>query len=87
MLVDTVRFVGIILLILGVMCMPIGYGVSPKRDQSVFHNLADMNRSLCGVLRWVGAVSVCLRRHSSSRSDATMIRNPNPIAGSHGSTR
>jgi hypothetical protein len=59
MLLDTVRFVGIILLILGVMCMPIGYGVSPKRDQSVFHNLADMNAFVV----WgaaLGGCGVCL---------------------------
>jgi hypothetical protein len=56
MLVDTVRFVGIILLILGVMCMPIGYGVSPKRDQSVFHNLADMNAFVV----WGAALLRCL---------------------------
>jgi hypothetical protein len=27
----------------GVMCMPLGYGVSPKGDLSVFVNLADMH--------------------------------------------
>jgi hypothetical protein len=41
-----VRVSGMILLILGVMCMPVGFGVSPKRDQSVFHNLGDMRAFL-----------------------------------------
>jgi hypothetical protein len=41
------------------MCMPVGYGVSPKRDQSVFHNLADMNAFVV----WgaaLGGCGVCL---------------------------
>lgn len=36
------RVAGAILLAIGVLCLPIGYSVNPKRDQSVFHNLADM---------------------------------------------
>jgi hypothetical protein len=27
---------------IGVVCLPIGFGVSPKRDLSLFNNLADM---------------------------------------------
>jgi hypothetical protein len=37
-----VRVAGAVLLAIGVMCLPLGYSVNPKRDQSVFHNLADM---------------------------------------------
>ena len=41
-----VRFTGMALLILGVICMPVGFGVNPKRDQSAFHNLADIRAFL-----------------------------------------
>jgi hypothetical protein len=33
---------GISSILVGLMCLPIGYGVSPKRDLSTFANLADM---------------------------------------------
>ena len=36
------RLLGWLLVILGVVFMPLGYGVSPKRDLSLFHNLADL---------------------------------------------
>jgi heme/copper-type cytochrome/quinol oxidase subunit 1 len=55
LLVETVRFVGIVLFLLGVMCMPVGYGVNPRRDQSVFHNLADMNAFVV----WGAALGAC----------------------------
>jgi hypothetical protein len=45
---DFVRLGGFLFVILGVMCLPLGYGVSPKRDLSVFFNLADMG----AFLRW-----------------------------------
>jgi hypothetical protein len=35
------RVCGVLLALVGVMCLPVGYGVSPKRDLSVFANLAD----------------------------------------------
>jgi hypothetical protein len=50
-----VRVTGAILLILGAICMPIGFGVNPKRDQSIFNNLADM-----GVfVRWGAILAGC----------------------------
>jgi hypothetical protein len=36
------RVGGLLAAAIGVLCLPIGYGVSPKRDLSVFSNLADM---------------------------------------------
>jgi hypothetical protein len=36
------RIAGIVVAASGVMCFPIGYGVSPKRDLSLFDNLADL---------------------------------------------
>jgi len=39
---EWVRAVGIVLFALGVMCFPIGFGVSPKRDLSLFFNFADV---------------------------------------------
>ena len=35
-----------LILVLGVMCVPVGWGVNPKRDQSAFLNLADMGAFL-----------------------------------------
>lgn len=35
------RIVGVALLLLGLMCLPSGSGISPKRDLSAFNNLAD----------------------------------------------
>jgi hypothetical protein len=35
------RSAGIVIFLLGVACMPLGVGISPKRDLSVFNNLAD----------------------------------------------
>ena len=39
---DCVLIVGVSLFSFGVLCLPVGIGVSPKRDLSVFFNLADM---------------------------------------------
>jgi len=39
---EFLRGAGWIALLLGIMCVPVGWGVNPKRDQSAFHNLADM---------------------------------------------
>ena len=35
------RAAGILILAIGVLCLPLGIGISPKRDLSVFSNLAD----------------------------------------------
>ena len=36
------RIGGIFAALIGVTCLPLGFGVSPKRDSSLFSNLADM---------------------------------------------
>jgi hypothetical protein len=46
----TLRFSGAIALAIGVMCLPVGYGISPKRDLSAFSNLADMGLFLKAAL-------------------------------------
>ena len=37
------RIGGTLCFLTGIMCLPVGYGVSPKRDLSAFKNLADMH--------------------------------------------
>ena len=37
------RIIGVCVSAAGLLCLPIGIGVSPKRDLSLFHNLADLN--------------------------------------------
>jgi hypothetical protein len=46
----------------GLVCLPVGYGISPKRDLSVFNNLADtgMFVTLGLILMSVGAVMLAL---------------------------
>jgi hypothetical protein len=53
------RLGGLVCFAGGTMCLPKGYGVNPKRDLSVFFNLADMNAFIkIGLLLMaVGAVS------------------------------
>lgn len=46
---------GISSILVGLMCLPIGYGINPKRDLSFFANLADM-----GVLLKVSLVLLVL---------------------------
>jgi hypothetical protein len=36
------RIGGVLVFAIGLMCLPIGYGISPKRDLSPFNNLADL---------------------------------------------
>ena len=36
------RIAGVASIAGGALCFPVGYGVNPKRDLSVFSNLADM---------------------------------------------
>ena len=36
-----IRTAGIVIFALGGLCLPLGVGTSPKRDLSVFNNLAD----------------------------------------------
>lgn len=39
---EWVETVGFVLIACGLMCFPIGMGVSPKRDTSLFNNFADL---------------------------------------------
>jgi hypothetical protein len=43
---EILRVCGILILVLGVMCVPVGWGVNPQRDLSAFLNLADMGAFL-----------------------------------------
>ena len=36
------RTLGVAIPATGLVCLPVGYGINPKRDLSVFNNLADM---------------------------------------------
>lgn len=36
------RIGGVCCVVVGFWCLPLGYGINPERDQSVFNNLADM---------------------------------------------
>src|SRR5205807_1019744 len=46
-----VRIAGVVSIAGGALCLPVGYGINPKRDLSVFSNLADM-----GIFVTVGLV-------------------------------
>jgi multisubunit Na+/H+ antiporter MnhB subunit len=37
-----VQIAGMAIAAVGVLCLPVGFGVNPKRDLSAFFNLADM---------------------------------------------
>ena len=52
------RIVGVATAAAGLVCLPVGYGINPKRDLSVFNNLADtgMFITLGLILMAVGAV-------------------------------
>jgi hypothetical protein len=66
-----VRVSGMALLILGILCMPVGFGVSPKRDQSAFNNLADMRAFLLwgAVLGGSGVILLIVGAILPSRPD------------------
>jgi hypothetical protein len=36
------RVGGIVIAAIGVLCLPLGFGVSPRRDLSFFNNLSDL---------------------------------------------
>ena len=44
------QIAGVVLAAVGVLCLPVGLGVNPKRDLSAFFNLADMGMFLKGAL-------------------------------------
>ena len=33
---------GTVVVAMGIVCLPVGFGISPKRDLSLFNNLADL---------------------------------------------
>jgi hypothetical protein len=39
---STLRVGGTIMAAIGILCLPVGFGTSPKRDTSAFSNLADL---------------------------------------------
>jgi hypothetical protein len=39
---EYVKTISIILMAIGILCLPIGFGASPKRDTSVFSSFADL---------------------------------------------
>jgi hypothetical protein len=48
---EWVRIIGVLVTAAGLLCLPVGIGVSPKRDLSLFHNFADIDYFLkSGVL-------------------------------------
>jgi hypothetical protein len=49
------RSLGVISICIGVLCFPVGFGVSPKRDLNVFSNLADLNLFFEAGVALVGA--------------------------------
>jgi hypothetical protein len=49
------RIVGVASAAVGVLCLPIGYGVNPIRDLSAFSTLADM-----GIFLTVGLIMLAL---------------------------
>ena len=53
-----IRIVGVASAASGLVCLPVGYGINPKRDLSVFSNLADtgMFVTLGLILIAVGAI-------------------------------
>ncbi len=50
---EMLRVFGIIAILIGGLCFPVGYGISPERDLSAFHNLADL-----GMFQRVGTILV-----------------------------
>lgn len=49
---------------IGVLCLPIGYGVSPKRDLSMFNNLADVGAfvTVAVILILLGVIALLVSR-------------------------
>jgi hypothetical protein len=55
------RVIGIVLLSLGLLCVPLGIGASAKRDTSVFSNFADQGLYMqAALILIVGGVVVAL---------------------------
>lgn len=49
------RIAGFVSFALGITCLPLGYGINPKRDLSAFNNLADT-----GVLVTLGLILMAI---------------------------
>jgi hypothetical protein len=45
-----IQVAGIILFFAGLLCLPVGWGASPKRDTSLFFNFADLGLYLRAAL-------------------------------------
>jgi multisubunit Na+/H+ antiporter MnhB subunit len=39
---QSLSLVGVVLIVLGLGCFPVGYGINPVRDLSMFENLVDL---------------------------------------------
>ncbi len=39
---EYIKTAAIVLLAIGILCLPIGFGANPKRDTSAFYNFADL---------------------------------------------
>lgn len=50
---EALRAIGIVAILIGGLCFPVGYGINPERDLSAFHNLADL-----GMFQRVGVILV-----------------------------
>jgi hypothetical protein len=58
---EWVRSAGAVLVPIGLGCFPLGFGVSPKRDTSIFNNLADLGAFVkCGLVLLAMGVAVVL---------------------------
>jgi len=72
---DYLRIAGVIVFLIGIMCLPIGYGANPKRDLSLFFNLADTGYFLSismtlipvGVLIWAASYIPIGKRQKTMR--------------------
>jgi len=54
------RIAGVASAAIGLTCFPVGYGINPKRDLSIFDNLADMGMFVTLGLILIAAGAVML---------------------------
>ena len=61
---------------IGVLCLPVGFGVSPKRDLDIFSNLADLGAFVhLGItLVVLGLLALGLSRFIQSESEKSKLR-------------
>jgi len=62
---------GVVLFLLGIICLPAGYGLSPKRNLSAFNNLADLGAfiKMGLVLMGIGLVAFFISYFVPGESD------------------